>query len=893
MAQESFPRKQKSALYPPDVVSLVRENVATNPWAASVRDKVIEAARTWYEMDDEELWHLMFGPTLTRSWMVWSNGYSPATGDPVPMYNWIIDGHAHPWKVKCPHSGELFPKNDFKAYYDSGLNKAGYFDPERADRSLLFNTEHPDPTDPLHKYGVDDGQGYVNEKGETWRFIATYLIYGQWKQVVLGGIRNLSAAYVLTGDTAYARKAGVLMDRTADFYPEFSFKDQGVMYEGPASHGYVSTWHDACEETRELVMGYDMIFDGIRRDEELVQFLNQKASEIGLENPKSSFEDIQRNIEGRILRDCLLNKSKIHSNFPRSEITQAITLAVLNEPAEKFWELVDPMIDRATAVDGVTGEKGLAGYSSYTISGLAMFLAEFPKADPEFIPAVLKRHPQLRQTYRFFIDMRILDRYYPLSGDTGYFAGPVNRYVGMNFAPPGVDGRRSSVWTVLAPSSYRLLWNLYEATGDVAYAQTLYQANNRELDGLPYDLYGVDPSDFQRGLKEVIEQEGEEIALGSVNKEEWHLAILRSGKGKNRRALWLDYDSGGGHGHADGMNLGLFGHGLDLLPELGYPPVQFGGWSSPRATWYKMSAAHNTVVVDGQNSGGAPGRTRLWADGEYVHAITVDGATLNQGRRFERTALLVDVSDEVFYVVDMFRVAGGKDHTRFMHSHFGEIETTSLNLQPAETYGHSTQMRNMRAAKNPEDGWQIRWDFEDRYELIEKDRKIGMLLTDWTRRADVAVCEGWVVAGMFSSNKETWIPRVLTRSISDDGDKHETTFVSILEPFEEQPVLGKTRRLTVRNETGVDVSEKNVGLEILLPNGFRDIVLVKDTENSSANGVVSVEGSSIETSAPLGFARMSPNGEIVQATIVGKGHLRSGEVTLECGETELFAEWNR
>ena len=31
------------------------------------------------------------------------------------------------------------------------------------------------------------------------------------------------------------------------------------------------------------------------------------------------------------------------------------------------------------------------------------------------------------------------------------------------------------------------------------------------------------------------------------------------------------------------MNLGLFARGLDLMPDLGYPPVQFGGWDSPRA----------------------------------------------------------------------------------------------------------------------------------------------------------------------------------------------------------------------------------------------------------------------------------------------------------------------
>ena len=38
-------------------------------------------------------------------------------------------------------------------------------DPELADRSLLFNAEHPDPNDPLHTFAVDDGFGYDDGNG--------------------------------------------------------------------------------------------------------------------------------------------------------------------------------------------------------------------------------------------------------------------------------------------------------------------------------------------------------------------------------------------------------------------------------------------------------------------------------------------------------------------------------------------------------------------------------------------------------------------------------------------------------------------------------------------------------------------------------------------------------
>ena len=113
------------------------------------------------KLSDDELWELMFANGIKRSWMVWSNGHCPACQKPVPMYEWMPDALERPWKMQCPQCRELFPKNDFGQFYRSGLDEQAVFEPARADRSLLFNAEHPDPADPLHRFGVDDGEGYV------------------------------------------------------------------------------------------------------------------------------------------------------------------------------------------------------------------------------------------------------------------------------------------------------------------------------------------------------------------------------------------------------------------------------------------------------------------------------------------------------------------------------------------------------------------------------------------------------------------------------------------------------------------------------------------------------------------------------------------------------------
>jgi hypothetical protein len=117
--------KEESTLYPPSILQRVRANVERSDWGQKCRDAAIGAAQPWLDMPDDQLWDLMFGPGITRSWMVWSNGHCPACQESVPMYNWRIDALGNPWKVCCPHCQEYFPKNDFQAYYRSGLNGQG------------------------------------------------------------------------------------------------------------------------------------------------------------------------------------------------------------------------------------------------------------------------------------------------------------------------------------------------------------------------------------------------------------------------------------------------------------------------------------------------------------------------------------------------------------------------------------------------------------------------------------------------------------------------------------------------------------------------------------------------------------------------------------------------
>ncbi|MBI2190965.1 MAG: heparinase II/III family protein [Planctomycetes bacterium] len=878
--------------HPNFLIERARANVLKYPWAAEIRDSIVEAARPWMRFSDDDLWGLVFGNTITRSWMVWSNGHCPSCRAGVPMYTWKMDAIERPWKVQCPHCSAFFPKNDFQRFYRSGLDEHGVFDPKRADRGLLRSLEHPDAADPLHLFGVDDGEGYV-EGGKRWRFIGAYLIYGQWKQAIVGGITRLAAAHVVTGDRGYAHRAAILLDRVADLYPTFDFGLQGSVYERKGDAGYVSTWHDACEETREMVLSYDQVREAIGGDAALIDFLSGKARRFGLENPKASADDVRRNIEERLLRDAIRHRNRIHSNYPRTEIALAVIRSVLGgtENEREVERMLGAMIEASTAVDGVTGEKGLAGYSAYVIQGLAAFLALWNRAEPGFLSRLVRRHPRLHQTYRFHIDTWCLHRYYPLSGDTGLFAKPMGEYAGVVFSKsPGLN-----------PSLFTFLVDLAAVTGDRSFLQVVCDANGGGVEGLPHDLFATDPEGFQNQVREAVAVEGPLPRAGSCNKEQWCIAILRSGRGPDARALWLDYDSGGGHGHADGLNVGLFARGLDLLPDFGYPPVNYGGWDAPRARWYRMSAAHHTVIVDGRDlpapwRSAVGGRTTLWADGGQFRAVRAEAPDLNLGSRYERTVALIDVSDRDFYVFDLFRVKGGSEHLKLLHSHFGRIETRGMRLEPIAPFGDHWQMRQFLGDPSPQPGWSADWLIEDRYGLLPKGAEIHLRYTDWTAGAEALTAEGWVAVGDYNANQEAWIPRVMVRRRASQLPL-ESTFVGLIEPYERVPLIARTRRLPVENPASSSCNDGPVALEVAFTNGGRDLLLAADPQVPAgmqpcraSPPVFAQKDWSIETDAALGMVRLDASGQAVLMALCQGTYLKAGQAVLRLKHRVDFAE---
>lgn len=856
---EPQPQKRESTFYPPAFRQKIAKAVASDPFGQARAKAIVNEAKFWADKSDEELWELMFGPALPRSWHVYSSGFCPACRKSVPMYTWRIDALREPWKVRCPHCHARFPTNDFAAYYRSGLNEQGIFDPARADRSLLFNSEHPDPNDPLHRFGVDDGTGY-RQDGHCWRFVAAYLVYGQWKQLVLGGVRALVAAYLVTGDATYARKAAVILDRVAELHPQFDFRTQAFIYDVPSyANGYVTVWHDACEEVRLLALCYDAIFDAIKEDHQLLAFVAAQSVRRKLANPRDNFARIQAHFEHGLIRDPLAHVAKISSNFPRTHFTRSTLYAVLGTPeaCQQAIAIMEEALTAATAVDGVTGEKGLSGYGAFATQGIARWLSLFDRWDPTLLERLCQKFP-LRETFRFHLDTWALLQYYPRSGDAGVFARREERYQGLDLD----QGQRSPIGgldpAVPVASGWSLLWRLYEVTGDVDFVRLMYHENGRRVDGLPYDLAEEDPAAFRARVAAVLEKYGSDIRLPSVNKEKWAIALLRSGEGAHARVAWLDYDSGGGHGHADGFTLGLFARGLDLLPDFGYPLVQFGGWGSPRARWYMSTPAHNTVVVDGQNHRSASGKTIVWGQSAWCQVIRATCPQLIAGKIFDRTVLLVDKGPADFYVVDVFRVEGGQRHDKFIYAHFsrlgadGRLPPAQPVPQEATGYTHRNDVflsrwRQLAPASVVRDlapeSIVFTWEIEDRYGYLPQDVKLSLRYFEASGDVEIFSAAAWIVPG-FSSTEETYLPALVIRRTSvDEGSPLRSVFAGVYTVFEggKSPIIrvrrvdsaqdepSRSRLVAALREKGTTpIGSGDVVLEVSFADGSCDLVVARD-----------------------------------------------------------------
>lgn len=526
--------KTRSTSFTPEKVANARLNASRFDWAKSIRDAAVTAAEPFVALGQEFLWDLVPPQTLPRSYGVNQQVGSPVTGKEIDKYGnypYSADPINEPWKIVDPSSGYKFPTNDFGAYYRSGLDEQGTFRPEKADRSLLVNTLYPEkgPT-----WGVDDGYGWVDDKGNRFTFIAYYTHWHLWYSsgVIQRAVKALKDAFVYTGDLRYARAGIVLLDRIADVYPSldaFAYDPNIFLQSAQGTGGgkaVGSVWETSL--VKDFISAYDAFYPAMD-DPDVLAFLSGKANEHKL-SFKRSGTGLRRNAEDGILRQVFpgVKNAQIRGNVGMHQSALAMAAVVLDTfPETKEWldfnnqaGKLEPNPWRVTGgnmlaslVNDVDrdghGNEAAPGYNGLWLNNY-LIVADVLYGYDKYPQADLYQNVKLSKMFDAKYPLMLSERYMPSIGDSD------------STGNPGISVDKAQM--IKAFDIYR----------EPIFAQMAHFLNNNSSDGIHADIFAADPEQVATDIEAVVQQEGP-LDLDSVNLTGYGFAALRDGENDKRK----------------------------------------------------------------------------------------------------------------------------------------------------------------------------------------------------------------------------------------------------------------------------------------------------------------------------------------------------------------------
>lgn len=856
--------KRRSTYYTEAKVRAARTNVLKYGWAAAARDKAVAYAERIVEKGMDYVWELVPSQQLPRSYQTNQilGNLSPLSDAPpsdnplnkLGNYPWKADPLSVPWKLTDPTSGYSFPTNDFGAYYRSGLDAKGEFDPGLADRTLLVNTLYPEKGE---QWGVDDGFGWVDPaSGYRYTFIAYYTHWFLWfgaEAIILRSLIALRDAYLFTGEAKYARFGAVLLDRLADIYPtmDVSRHDAEVYLNSHGGSGRGKTvgciWETSTAKT--LVSAYDAFFPALD-DAELIRFLQQKSERYGL-SPKFSASLIAANMENGLLRETYegFRAADIRGNNGFHQSALAFAAVVLDsDPETKLW--LDYTFqaggyernpDRLTGgnvwntlVNDVDrdghGDEAAPGYNRLWLSTYLQ-VADVLEGYDRYPDADLYEHVKFRKMFHSVYPVTMLGRDTAQIGDTGKTGNP---------------------GTLLHLEESVLAFRKY---GDPVFAQIAYTLNGNSATGLHSSIFTDDPERIAADIEQAVALHGR-FELGGTNLTGYGFAALRDGEAAagTLRDVWLYYGRNGGHGHRDTLNIGLHAYGLDLLPDLGYPE-QANAMDRHRKEWVLNVISHNTVLVDREKTKlHVVGRPQHYDSGGLVQLIDVEAPHVYpQTEQYRRTTAMIRVDAERFYAVDLFRVRGGTEHHYSFHSAEGTVATEGLTLEaqsggtyagpdiafgvkpewdgdnaPAAEYNGSGfhWLRNVERAIGPEGPFSVDWNVRDTWDVYGRgagaDTDVHLRLTMLNAVDEVAFADGVPPRNKLGNPAEL---RYMIAHRDGRGKPLDSLFVSVLEPYRGDRHIRSIEAVSVTMD-GMPVPEQEArAIRVQLANGRTDYIV--------------------------------------------------------------------
>ncbi|MEI7552676.1 MAG: heparinase II/III family protein [Verrucomicrobiota bacterium] len=841
-----FPLKDARTLFTAAEIQQARANVAQYPAARKVADDIRQEADYWAEWSDAALRAVISTAEVPRSFEVCPEG-CPVHGRKIfevtgKFYPWIIDPRT-PYQVKCPIGGETYPSNDYGRFYRSGFKDRSDFDGPY----------------------VDDGRGWVGPNGQRYWFVAhwNHWVWTMHESAphrnILGGLAALGRAYLLTGEARYAHKAAVLLQRTAEVYPNMDHESQsrygqlmaardGSRYSGKIINAIWETFFVA-----QFAETYDAIWETLDGD----TALQQATGRTGVQ--------LRAGIEANVLEEGIDAVYDVRARGNYGMHQRALVLAaIVRQHGDNRRYLAD-VLDRAegssylglrsalyTLVwrDGQPYES--PGYNVLWVQNLTAVVGLLPKLGVE--AAAL---PRLRRLYDAPLAAIAIGRHTPAVGDTTSVYG-------------GVVGESAAVYQ-----------HAFRTYGDPRYASFLAGFGADGAQGF---------RDFASLLHPVVAAaaapaHGRRVApQPSRLLSGFGLALLNDPA--DETAVSLYYGQHVNHAHFDRLQFDLFAHGQPLTPDLGYPDAMNvfvpGVW-----TWSVNTIAHNTVTVDAAaQPGKAPGVVELFADAGWARGVEVSAAgTYPQCSDYRRGLVLVDTAGGS-YLVDFFQVAGGREHTYSLHGPPGPATLASEGWSapaPGTLAGPQVAVGAIYddpalAAEGATKGYYEYRGSGFQHLFGVQRRLTGDAVVDYVHGKDpaaalrirVLAAPGQTLlaadARVSPVNRPELVKYLLARREAAAGQPLASGFVSVLEPHAPGAVL--LRRVTRLAGTG-----GGTAVRLEQASGESDVVV---HDPAGAAKTVDLGGQVLATTARIAVVRLAADGAVTRVFFAGGETLTVG-----------------
>ncbi|MBI3923104.1 MAG: heparinase II/III family protein, partial [Armatimonadetes bacterium] len=769
--------KTHRTYYTEDMLGKALKKIATKDWAKS-QAAAAEAQSKWLvQMSDEDLWHFIPPAAQMRALNANFGADCPIHGAVIHRqgghYPWIMS-RDKPFKVECPVGHEVYPTNEFEPWWIKGKPPVT-----------------PENSSPTEKY-VDNGGGWVNEKGVRYWFVPHYLFWQRWQRDVLPGVQSLAQAYLLTGKPLYGHKCAVMLARLAEQYPQMNYLKQAYHHAYPTGvRGKILDYIWETGVVSNLATAYDAVFPAtdLTADPELASFVRNR----GISDLRGS---IEKNILSEMI-DCLMNNT-IRGNMGMPQQAMATLALVLdnNDPTKGHTtqELVDWVLK--TEPGKTTGDTedlfyngfyrdGHGGESSpgYSSGWCVNFYQVAEKL--ERLGVDLWKRPKMKKMADILLDMTTAGKFSPAIGDAGSINGA---------------GRLWSEYMM------RQAWTHYR---DPIYAKAL-----KQLGGGRETLW---EDSLEEEIDAVVKKEGDQIVLPSRNLGGYGLAVLESGEPPNQRAVSMYYGSAaGGHGHRDRLSTEAWFYGKPVLPEHGYP----AHWLPKCAYWTTNTLSHYAVVVNRKwQETMYAGHLNYLADSPVARVMdaSAEVAYPNDASLYRHTVAMIDLSPTDSYLFDLWRVAGGTQHDWSFHGiPFADFTVNGLDLTPVQTKGTLAGNDVAFGDNGKPDaaaGFQYLFNVQKAYatkpftamwKSTRDDTALNMTLVTQASEIIVADCEPELQPGA----PET-VKYVIARNLSgtppfqagETKDGLDSAFAAVVEPLRAERKIRSASPLTPRTPT--------------------------------------------------------------------------------------------